>query len=265
VVCERGRVRVEDMGGVNGVYVGNERVERAELAPGVVVQLGRVVLRYVQAASESATTERIHRGLVLQGTLPGADTPVRDAAVLALDQLNMGVMLLGAGGQPLVVNRSARAILDAKEGLEIGSSGLRCRDASASRRLSALLDDDAPRAGAVLVPRPGRRPLTLLVTSLGPAGGVAGGSWRAVFLSDPERGIESGEEMLARLYELTPAEARITGELLQGHTVEEAAAELGVTVHTARTHLRHVFSKTDTRRQSELVLLLLNGPGQLRS
>jgi DNA-binding CsgD family transcriptional regulator len=40
--------------------------------------------------------------------------------------------------------------------------------------------------------------------------------------------------------------------------VEAASAELGITVLTARTHLKRVFAKTKTRRQSELVLLLLN-------
>ena len=46
--------------------------------------------------------------------------------------------------------------------------------------------------------------------------------------------------------------------------MEEAAEALDISVYTARTHLSHVFSKTGTSRQSELVLLLLKGPGQVR-
>lgn len=41
-----------------------------------------------------------------------------------------------------------------------------------------------------------------------------------------------------------------------GHSLEEAAAELGVALNTARKHLKVVFGKTETHRQDELVALL---------
>ena len=66
-----------------------------------------------------------------------------------------------------------------------------------------------------------------------------------------------GADLLRMLFDLTPAEARLTRLLVEGRTAAEAAALIGVTEATARTHLRRVFTKTGVRRQTELVRLLL--------
>jgi DNA-binding CsgD family transcriptional regulator len=40
---------------------------------------------------------------------------------------------------------------------------------------------------------------------------------------------------------------------------------LGITEPTARTHLQHIFSKTDTTRQADLLRLLQNSTPQVRA
>ena len=65
-------------------------------------------------------------------------------------------------------------------------------------------------------------------------------------------------EVLGKLYGLTQAETRLIGLLATDLTLEEAAASLGVARTTARTHLRHIFDKTGTKRQSELMKLVLS-------
>lgn len=62
--------------------------------------------------------------------------------------------------------------------------------------------------------------------------------------------------MLSGLFDLTPAEARLAVELASGHSVQEAAMEIGIAVKSARTYLERIFRKTETSRQSELVALL---------
>jgi len=42
------------------------------------------------------------------------------------------------------------------------------------------------------------------------------------------------------------------------------ASRLGISLATARTHLAHVFDKTGTRRQAELVRLLLRSQPAVR-
>lgn len=57
-------------------------------------------------------------------------------------------------------------------------------------------------------------------------------------------------------YQLTATEARFAQELMSGKSVEEICSELGIQVTTARTHLKHLFQKTNTGRQAELVATL---------
>jgi DNA-binding CsgD family transcriptional regulator len=63
------------------------------------------------------------------------------------------------------------------------------------------------------------------------------------------------------LYGLTPAEARLADLLLEGCEVREAADRLRTTLETARFHLKRVLAKTGTRRQTELMRLMLSLPG----
>jgi DNA-binding CsgD family transcriptional regulator len=62
--------------------------------------------------------------------------------------------------------------------------------------------------------------------------------------------------ILMGLFDLTPSEARIAAALATGKSLKEAAAEMGIGFGSARTYLAHVFSKTGTHQQSQLVALL---------
>ena len=52
------------------------------------------------------------------------------------------------------------------------------------------------------------------------------------------------------------AEAKLAAKLALGSGIENAAASLGVSRETARTQLKAVFAKTNTRRQAELAALV---------
>jgi DNA-binding CsgD family transcriptional regulator len=67
---------------------------------------------------------------------------------------------------------------------------------------------------------------------------------------------------LRSLYRLTPAEARIADLLAGGNEVGEVAVRAGITLETARFHVKRVLAKTGVRRQTELVRLMLSLPGQ---
>ena len=62
---------------------------------------------------------------------------------------------------------------------------------------------------------------------------------------------------LCKLFGLTKAEAGLACEILSRATLEQAAAKLSVRPSTIKTHLKRIFRKTNTTRQSELVALLL--------
>jgi DNA-binding CsgD family transcriptional regulator len=57
-------------------------------------------------------------------------------------------------------------------------------------------------------------------------------------------------------FNLTPAQSRVALEMFRGHSVNEAAASLTIAPTTVKSHLKEVFWKTGTTRQSQLVLAL---------
>ena len=58
--------------------------------------------------------------------------------------------------------------------------------------------------------------------------------------------------------------ARLSLGLLDGKGLASAARQNLISLNTARTHLRHVFEKTQTNRQAELVRLMLCSPALLQ-
>jgi DNA-binding CsgD family transcriptional regulator/PAS domain-containing protein len=63
-------------------------------------------------------------------------------------------------------------------------------------------------------------------------------------------------EILRTVFDLTPAEARVAALLMQGQSPAMIAEAMGVSVHTTRSHLAHIFAKTRTADQPSLVSLL---------
>lgn len=77
-----------------------------------------------------------------------------------------------------------------------------------------------------------------------------------VVVIDPEVNTAPPIAALKALYGMTEAEARLTFGLLQGARLEDYAERAGISMNTARTHLKSIFAKTETTRQAELVRLL---------
>ncbi len=64
-------------------------------------------------------------------------------------------------------------------------------------------------------------------------------------------------EQLAELFLLLPSEARLALALSRGMSIAEAAAELGITVETARNYSKKIYSKLGARGQTDLVRFVL--------
>jgi DNA-binding CsgD family transcriptional regulator len=84
-----------------------------------------------------------------------------------------------------------------------------------------------------------------------------------VFVSDLDLPIRSRTSILQQLYGLSPTEARVAGALVQGLELREIAELRSITYETARFHLKRLMIKTGTRRQRDLIRLVLSLPGQL--
>jgi DNA-binding CsgD family transcriptional regulator len=62
-------------------------------------------------------------------------------------------------------------------------------------------------------------------------------------------------EIVRSLFDLTARELHVVRLLGDGHSIDTLAAKMGISPNTARTHLRAIFAKTRTSRQSELLQL----------
>jgi DNA-binding CsgD family transcriptional regulator len=68
--------------------------------------------------------------------------------------------------------------------------------------------------------------------------------------------FSSSSAVLAQHFRLTPMELNVLLRIVEVGGVPEVSEMLGVARSTIKTHLNHLFSKTDTRRQADLVKLL---------
>jgi DNA-binding CsgD family transcriptional regulator len=103
-------------------------------------------------------------------------------------------------------------------------------------------------------------PLRIVVSSLATPGLAVA----ALFVAPPAQGRQSDAELLRRLFALTRVEAEVAELLCRGHTPEEIARLMRLSLHTIRAHLRAVFTKTGARRQADLVRVVLRGAGALQ-
>lgn len=193
-----------------------------------------------------------------------------------LAKLPQGALIVSRAGKVVFANPSAEQVLARQDGLMLDRQGaLQAAFASAHKQLRQLIENAGQPAsvlpahcgGLFQLERPsGLRPLSLLIAPLNLE--ISHFNYHQpsvlIFINDPEQQTEAVEERLQHLYNLTPAEAKLAIVLIRGKNVIEAAVELGVSPNTARTHLKRIFQKTGTHRQSELVNLLLNSPATLK-
>jgi DNA-binding CsgD family transcriptional regulator len=196
--------------------------------------------------------------------------PPRDvliALTYGLEMAQYGAMLVATGGQLQLANRTALAILHKKDGISLAQSGLIADRAADTRLLYTLLRDalispesGEPKASPFVIARKASR--SALIVRVMPGPGLecwddSSQKTALIRLYDRDLGLVVDERALISLYGLTRGEAALASKLMQGKSIEESAVELFISPHTARTHLKRIFMKTDTHRQPELVVRLL--------
>ena len=67
-------------------------------------------------------------------------------------------------------------------------------------------------------------------------------------------------ELLMSIYGLSRSEAKVAAKLIEYPDIKYVADSLNISVSTARTHLKHIYSKTNTNRQSVLIHKIVTGP-----
>ncbi len=174
----------------------------------------------------------------------------------------------------LVLVRSNRQIVcanDAAEKLMRASSGLRCvhgciyaPNFKTARKLQSLISaasrpiDEAVQGGSIILRNEdGLASLLVHVVPFSPPSTVLMPDNErpvaSLFIADCQRGTADRLDVFADLFELTSAEARVLAQMISGEGLTVAATRLNIARSTARSHLDHIFQKTGTHRQAELV------------
>jgi DNA-binding CsgD family transcriptional regulator len=188
----------------------------------------------------------------------------------ALDALHHAVFGLDRKGKVVLSNRSAEAIVKAGDALRLSNGILSSILPEQNRRLQVAVTG-AVAAGnasgissgaALLIDRKSQTPpLRITVTPfLSPVPGSSAQLAALVFVSDPTSRPQPSGITLKALYGLTPTEVRLADLLLEGADLRKIAERLGMTIETTRFHTKRVLAKTGTRRQNELIKLMLSLP-----
>ena len=215
----------------------------------------------------------LRRAVEIQGLL-GAARRERLALAEAVDRLPVGVLLLDEKRRVVIENQAARRIVQAEDGFRIDRGGPCAADARDNARLQELIANSldfepgqelAARSWATVSRPSGRREYAVAITPLIDATGTSVGSdvRLVLFVVDPEAGRTASSEVLEGIYDLTHSEAELVRTLASGVSLEQAAQARGVSMNTARSHLKRAFAKTGTARQAELLRLVVAGVGAI--
>jgi DNA-binding CsgD family transcriptional regulator len=183
-----------------------------------------------------------------------------------IGSLPFGVAFLTNSGYVVYSNRAAEQIFEEADGIRVqfgtltGGSRQSTSDLKAAIDQAAHVDRTTAWPRIVLIERPSLR-RSYQVLTFPVRGGLP--QFRglrvpslAVFIVDPEQQLVQAPEILADMFGLTRKEAEVAARLAEGKSVQQLAGELGMRYETARTHMRRIFDKTSTSRQSGLVSLI---------
>jgi DNA-binding CsgD family transcriptional regulator len=248
-------------------------VGQARVAPGV--QAGVALHRTRNAGKyEVRDVDRfsvLHRHLqraLAIGFRVGSIETMRQFGADWLDRVAEGVLLLDAGRRIVFANRSAEIMQSNCDGFSFASEevtlGMKEENETLqgliAQALSPISSPGIAAGGVMRASRSsGKRPYGIFVAPVSKQSLALSIFQPAVcvVITDPERQPLLQTQRLQKMFGLTRAEAKLAACLANGQELKSAAEELGITYGTARSRLAQIFQKTETRRQGELIRLLV--------
>ena len=180
----------------------------------------------------------------------------------ALERVSSAAIVIDATGRARRMNAPAQALLGDDFNLIQGRPA--AHDPASNRRLQQLVpvalhsERGSAQAFAPIVVDRDEAPWLLVeampVTAFG--SDLFSPGHVILLLTDLRSPLRPEATQLGAAFGLTVAEAKLAAKLASGSGIEGAAASLGVSRETARTQLKAVFAKTNTRRQAELAALV---------
>lgn len=208
----------------------------------------------------------IKRSLAISGVLDHQRIEVGSLRK-ALDEMAAAAIILEPDGAIRFCNAAAQAELTRGSIFKENKGRLLGMIPDAAAFLASLLkqsDDRRQRGRDVLLSAPSGRHLHVTWAILEQVGHELGSPILLV-LQPPGPELQTPLSAAASRFGLTTAETQTLAEILDGRTLAEAATNLGVARSTVKSHVDALFRKTDTRRQAELVRVVLAGGAVAKS
>jgi DNA-binding CsgD family transcriptional regulator len=176
----------------------------------------------------------------------------------------VGTIVVDIHANVLFANDAAERICDQSEALRLTNGTLRAAALHDSLRLHAAIEHvvsqserETTNVPVIALTRMRKRPMMI---TLNPLSGQLGrhphrGAILCIF--DPDCETSASVHPACEFYRLSAMESKLAQLMTQGHSIMEAAERLHLKEHTARSYLKQIFQKTGTKRQGELVAILL--------
>lgn len=215
---------------------------------------------------------------VRRAVLIGKTIDLKEAQIASLadtlDTISAAMFLVEATGRIVHANAAGHAMLAEGSALHALDRKLAAHDPGNDRALhdtflAAANGDASIGLKGIAVPltaRDGERLVAHVLPLTSGARRRAGNAYSAVaavFVHRAALDIPSPPEAIAKTYQLTPTELRVLLAIVEIGGVPEVAEALGVAETTVKFHLRHLFEKTDAKRQADLVKLVAGFAGPL--
>ncbi|MEE3044230.1 MAG: LuxR C-terminal-related transcriptional regulator [Pseudomonadota bacterium] len=183
-----------------------------------------------------------------------------------LDRLRIGVAILNANGEIVIINEEFTRILDSKDALTVGAGQkLTARDDQDARRLSQAVQKlgrmafiEKSSENLRLNSRINESSAYLLdLAPLREKHGTFGGQFTGVLATvvDPFWYTDINTDLLNRHFALTRTETDVFDAVLRGLSNSEIADHLGKGPETVKSQLASVYRKTGVKDRLELVRL----------
>jgi len=212
-----------------------------------------------------ALVPHLQHAIALQARMCDIDRSQRDL-MAALDSSPDGIAIVGQDGKVIHLNSVAEAIVARGDGLCVRSGSLKATISHLDRILDQAIQEalhgsisGPPSGRCIAVPRSGAQRSYVLRAVPIQTRDEGRPPSALIVIADPQLEPVRDSDALRRLYGLTKTEAEVALRVLDGTGLAPIAEEMALSLATVRTHLQHVFDKTDTHRQAELVRLLLRG------
>jgi DNA-binding CsgD family transcriptional regulator len=175
------------------------------------------------------------------------------AARLALSWLDgdaIARLICTQDGALLWTNAAGQDALVRGGALELRDGLLQAGERGGQYLFARFVAELGPLPGSVALPFPdGDGHLLLRGRQIG---GDSASRYLGITFHSTGSGFRALYADLEKVYQLTPAEYRVLGEMIDGRTADAIARLMKLSIETVRSHIRHIYSKMRVSSREEL-------------